>query len=358
MTQSVATRPGRRRRGNHPAGAAPAGSSPDNPIRARGLTKHYGDLVAVDALDLEIRPGEIFGLLGKNGAGKTTTILMLLGLTEPTGGAARVLGMDPTRKPREIKRRVGYLPDAVGFYGRMTGRENLRYTARLNGLPKDAIEGTLDEVLEQVGLTDRADSPTDTYSRGMLQRLGIADALLKEPDVLILDEPTTSIDPLGVIEILALLRQLVDERGMTILLSSHLLGQVQSVCDRVGIFAAGKLIGVGTVTELEERFGDGAAHLAIEVAEQAAGKDPADLRTVLGDIPGLEIGTYDRLTHTWSATVRPASRSDAVREQIVAAAVRSGLRLTGLRQVQASLEDLYRVAVAAVDAGRTTEVPA
>ena len=225
------------------------------PIATRRLSKRYGDLVAVDNLNLEVQAGEIFGLLGQNGAGKTTTILMLLGLTEPSAGAARVLGLDPARNPLGVKRRVGYLPDNVGFYDGLTGRENLRYTARLNGLYGKDAEATIDEVLEQVGMTERADTRVDTYSRGMLQRLGIADALLKSPSVLILDEPTTAIDPLGVVEILDLLRRLVDERGLAVLLSSHLLAQVQSVCDRIGIFAAGKLIGVGTVAELARQFG-------------------------------------------------------------------------------------------------------
>ena len=221
---------------------------PRAPIRTRGLTKEYGDLVAVDHLDLEVQAGEIFGLLGQNGAGKTTTILMLLGLTEPTDGQARVVGLDPARRPLEVKRRVGYLPDAVGFYGDLTGRQNLRYTAALNRINRDDAEATIDIVLEQVGLSARADDKTEQYSRGMLQRLGIADALVKDPDVLILDEPTTAIDPLGVGEILDLLRQLVTERQMAILLSSHLLNQVQHVCDRIGIFAAGRLIGQGSMT--------------------------------------------------------------------------------------------------------------
>jgi ABC-2 type transport system ATP-binding protein len=174
------------------------------PIVARGLTKRYDDVVAVDHLDLEIKPGEIFGLLGQNGAGKTTTILMLLGLTEPTSGWARVAGFDPTRRPLQVKRRVGYLPDAVGFYGAMTGRENLRYTARLNGLPRATAEAGMEAAIDQVGMAARADDRVETYSRGMLQRLGIADALLKDPTVLILDEPTTAIDPIGVVEILVL----------------------------------------------------------------------------------------------------------------------------------------------------------
>src|SRR6266508_2396352 len=174
------------------------------PIRTRGLTKRYEALTAVDKLYLDVHEGEIFGLLGQNGAGKTTTILMLLGLTEPSEGDARVVGLDPARHPLEVKRRVGYLPDSVGFYGSLTGRENLRYTARLNGLSRPVAETKIDAALDQVSLTDRADTRTDTYSRGMLQRLGIADALIKDPAVLILDEPTTAIDPIGVVEILAL----------------------------------------------------------------------------------------------------------------------------------------------------------
>ena len=245
----------RQARREGPASAAD-GTAPSRPIRikTRGLTKMYGDLVAVDHLDLDVRAGEIFGLLGQNGAGKTTTILMLLGLTEITEGAARVVGLDPSRGPLEVKRRVGYLPDSVGFYGDLTGRENLRYTARPNRLDRDEAETTIDSVLEQVSLTDRADDPVDEYSRGMLQRLGIADALVKDPDILILDEPTTAIDPIGVQEILELLQSLSRDNGLTILLSSHLLSQVQSVCDRVGIFAAGRLIGQGTVQELAARF--------------------------------------------------------------------------------------------------------
>jgi ABC-2 type transport system ATP-binding protein len=211
---------------------------------------------------------------------------MLLGLTEPTEGQARVVGLDPARRPLEVKRRVGYLPDSVGFYGDLTGRENLRYTAQLNRIPRELGDTTIAEVLEQVGLSARADDPTDTYSRGMLQRLGIADALVKDPDVLILDEPTTAIDPLGVTEILDLLRALVRDRGMAILLSSHLLNQVQSVCDRIGIFAAGRLIGQGPMSELAHRFGEDTAQ--IEAGIQT--NDPAEaarVREILTAIPGV-----------------------------------------------------------------------
>ena len=234
---------------------------PPAAIEASGLTKRYAEVVAVDDLTFQVGPGEIYGLLGPNGAGKTTTILMLLGLSEPTAGTARVVGLDPAREPLEVKRRVGYLPDAVGFYGRLSGRENLAYTARLNGLDPREIGDRIDELLDQVSLTDAADRAADGYSRGMLQRLGVADALLKDPEVLILDEPTASIDPSGVAELLDLIRGLADQRGLAILLSSHLLSQVQQLCDRVGIFARGRLIAEGTLAELAAQAGDPALSL-------------------------------------------------------------------------------------------------
>jgi ABC-2 type transport system ATP-binding protein len=229
---------------------------PTAAIEATGLTKRYDAVVAVDDLSFRVQPGEIYGLLGPNGAGKTTTILMLLGLSEPSAGTARVVGLDPAREPLEVKRRVGYLPDAVGFYGRLSGRENLAYTARLNGLDPAGVEERITELLGQVNLLDAADRPADGYSRGMLQRLGVADALIKDPDVLILDEPTASIDPSGVAELLSLIRRLADERGLAILLSSHLLSQVQQLCDRVGIFSRGRLIAEGALAELATRAGD------------------------------------------------------------------------------------------------------
>jgi ABC-2 type transport system ATP-binding protein len=320
--------------------------APYLPIRTAGLTKVYGDLVAVDALDLEVQPGEIFGLLGQNGAGKTTTILMLLGLTEPTSGRARVVGLDPARKPLQVKRQVGYLPDSVGFYGGLTGRQNLRYTAQLNGIPRFEAEARIDEVLEQVGLGARADTRTDTYSRGMLQRLGIADALVKDPAVLILDEPTTAIDPLGVVEILELLRSLAHERGIAILLSSHLLTQVQSVCDRVGIFASGRLIGVGTVGELAERFGDGAAHLEVGVAEQEheAREKAASLIAGIAGVSAIQ----PMVGGSWRVEVRPATESAHVRSAAAMDLIRAGYNLTTVRAMDASLDDLYRHAVASM----------
>jgi ABC-2 type transport system ATP-binding protein len=327
------------------AARAPDTGRPEPVIRTRRLTKKYGTLTAVDRLDLEVYPGEVFGLLGQNGAGKTTTILMLLGLSEPTDGEASVMGLDPAWEPREVKRRVGYLPDAVGFYGGMTGRQNLRYTARLNGLRRAEAEDAIAEVLEQVGLTDRADDRVDTYSRGMRQRLGIADALVKTPDLLILDEPTTSIDPIGVVEILELLRRLVHDRGLSIMLSSHLLSQVQSVCDRIGIFAAGRLIGVGTVDELAAQFGDGTAIIDVGLELPT----PADVERAGTTLRGIEsvesVEAPPTGSGTWRVHVRPADLEGRVRQDILVAAVDKRLGLTSLQPIVQSLDDIYRSAV-------------
>ncbi|HEY3163063.1 MAG TPA: ABC transporter ATP-binding protein [Candidatus Limnocylindrales bacterium] len=329
---------------------------PRAPIRTRGLTKVYGELVAVDHLDLEVQAGEIFGLLGQNGAGKTTTILMLLGLTEPTEGQARVVGLDPARRPLEVKRRVGYLPDAVGFYGDLTGRQNLRYTAQLNRIPRDEANATIDEVLEQVGLSARADDPAETYSRGMLQRLGIADALVKDPDVLILDEPTTAIDPLGVTEILDLLRTLVRDRSMAVLLSSHLLNQVQHVCDRIGIFAAGRLIGQGSMPELAKRFGEDVAHIEAEFdASDEAGD--ARVREVLAGIPNVtNVASPSAPGTPWTIEVRPAQDEIRVRRAILAASSSLSLDLTSIGTLPPSLEELYRRAVERAAHGHARDV--
>lgn len=219
-------------------------------IEADGLTKQYGDRVVVDNLSLRVDRGTIFGLLGPNGAGKTTTILMLLGLTEPTSGRALVLGLDPTRDPLAIKRRVGYLPDDVGFYPDMTARENLRYTARLNRIRRREADQVIEGLLRDVGLEAAADRRVGGFSRGMRQRLGLADALVKAPEILVLDEPTVNIDPVGVREIMGLVRHLRDERGITVMLSSHLLQQVQEVCDEVAMFIDGRMVTRGTVDQL------------------------------------------------------------------------------------------------------------
>ncbi len=222
-------------------------------IHTEGLTRRYGRQTAVDGLTFEILEREIFGFLGPNGAGKTTTILMLLGLTEPTSGTARVLGFDPAHDPLEIKRHVGYLPENVGFYDDLTGAENLRYMARLNQLPEDKARAQVAMALTTVGLDGEDDKLVGAYSRGMRQRLGIAELLVKDPKLLILDEPTLGLDPDGTNKMLDLIVSLSRDRGMTVMLSSHQLEQVQRICSRVGIMIKGKLVALGTIKELAKR---------------------------------------------------------------------------------------------------------
>ena len=216
------------------------------------LTKKYGSFTAVDQLNLSIRKGEIFGLLGPNGAGKSTTILMMLGLTEPTSGMAKVCGIDPTTNPIEVKRKVGYLPEDIGFYYNLSGSENLMFTARLNQLSDKEAKEKIKQLLLRVGLSEAAEKKTGKYSRGMLQRLGLADVLIKNPEVIILDEPTLGIDPTGVREFLELIVELSREESRTVLFSSHDLHHVQQVCDRVGLFIRGKLLAEGDIQTLSK----------------------------------------------------------------------------------------------------------
>ena len=225
-------------------------------IKTENLTKIYGkSIVAVSRLNVKINEGEIFGLLGPNGAGKTTTIRMLLGMTEPTAGQAWIDGHDCTRNAIDVKRITGYLPDNVGFYGDMTGRENLRFTGRLNNIPENELDEKIDVLLERAGITDGAEKKVRTFSRGMKQRLGIADVLLKDPRVIILDEPTLGIDPEGVRQLLEIIKTLSKQDGRTLLISSHQLYQMQQICDRVGIFFEGKLVACGTLEELASESG-------------------------------------------------------------------------------------------------------
>jgi ABC-2 type transport system ATP-binding protein len=205
-------------------------------------------------LDLSVNKGEIFGLLGPNGAGKSTTILMLMGLTEPSSGSVSVCGINSTSKPIAVKKKVGYLPEDVGFYDDLSGLDNLIYTARLNGFDYDTAKQKASELLERVGLSNDKDKKTGKYSKGMRQRLGLADVLIKNPEVIILDEPTTGIDPKGVLELLSLIKKLSVEQNITVLFSSHNLHQVQQVCDRVGIFVSGKLLAEGNIKELSQKL--------------------------------------------------------------------------------------------------------
>jgi ABC-2 type transport system ATP-binding protein len=225
-------------------------------IETEGLTKRYGSQAAVNELTLQILEGEVFGFLGPNGAGKTTTLLMFLGLTEPTAGNVNVCGFDPRREPLRVKEKVGYLPESVGFYDDMDARQNLQYVARLNGIP-DKISGPrIDAWLREVGLLDEGEKKVGTYSKGMRQRLGIAEVMIKDPKVIFLDEPTIGLDPDGTNRMLDLIHSLSRDKNITIFLSSHLLDQVQRICDRVGIMIKGNLVAVGPIQELaREKLG-------------------------------------------------------------------------------------------------------
>ncbi|HTR86373.1 MAG TPA: ABC transporter ATP-binding protein [Reyranella sp.] len=299
----------------------------DNVIEARGLLKTYGSARAVDAIDLSIRRGEIFGLLGPNGAGKTTTILMMLGLTETSGGSVEVLGFNPVRQPLEVKRRVGYLPDAVGFYDHLTARENLTYTARLLDIPRRETDGRIEEAMKAVALDDVVDKRVATYSRGMRQRLGIAEIVMKKAEVAILDEPTSGLDPHATFELLEMIRGL-KKAGVAVLLSSHLLDRVQSVCDRVALFNKGKIALMGTVVELANQV-LGAGH---PLLVEATG---ADIAGTLQAIPGVQ-SVAQAPDGAWRVVASRDVRAD-VAQRIVA----SGGALTKLADLQPSLEEVY-----------------
>jgi ABC-2 type transport system ATP-binding protein len=309
-------------------GTAVGGTSiSDAVIEAQGLTKRYGTATAVDGISFTIGRGEIFGLLGPNGAGKTTTILMLLGLTEISAGRAIVLGHDPVREPLQVKRRVGYLPDQVGFYDHLTATDNLYYTARLIGLRSAERGPRIAAALDRVGLSGVAEKRVGTFSRGMRQRLGLAEILMKQAQIAILDEPTSGLDPQATAELLAMIRGLKAE-GVSVLLSSHLLERVQVVCDRVALFRAGRIALIGTVPELgREVLGGG---FAVEVEAQGIG-----LAQRLALIPGVskvEEQGPDRFRLTADRDVRP----DAAREVVA-----MGGRLTRLSLEEASLEMIY-----------------
>jgi ABC-2 type transport system ATP-binding protein len=295
-------------------------------VETFGLTKRYGELVAVQDLNLRLQAGEVFGMLGPNGSGKTTTILMLLGLTEPTAGSARVLGWDPTRQPLQVKRRVGYLPDSVGFYDELTAWENLRYTAALNGLSSAEANRRIAEVLERMGLQDVAHRTVGTFSRGMKQRLGLADVLLTRPQEAILDEPTLGLAPEAALEFLELIRTLKRD-GLTVLLASHLLHQVQSVCDRVGLFHRGRMVLEGTVDELRERVLGGAYRIHV----QARGPG---MERVLAEVPGVV-----RVARTDGDTYRVEARVDC-RAEIARRVVASG-ELLALSAERPGLDEVY-----------------
>ena len=297
-------------------------------VETKDLTKVYGEnFTAVNQLNLRIEEGEVFGFLGANGAGKTTTLLMLLGLTEPTSGSVSVCGLDPTRQPVDVKRLVGYLPERVGFYEDLTAAQNLRYTADLNRISKAVAEPRILEVLETVGLKDVVDHPVSTYSRGMKQRLGLADIWLKEPKLAFLDEPTTGIDPNGIDDVLKLISSMA-KKGITIIFCSHVLPQVQRICSRVGILSKGVLVADGPIDSLgrdSERY-----RMEAEVDNMTS----AVVDAVKG-IPGVEdVEAQERMLIV--------TASSDLRGQVSRAIIDSGALLLGMRIEEINLERIYK----------------
>jgi len=223
-------------------------------IEISELTKTYGTQTVVNHLNLNIEKGEVFGLLGPNGAGKSTTIRMILGMTEPSSGNVKVDGFQSNMEPIKVKQSVGYLPEDIGFYDKMTAFENLMYTAQLNRMSKTEAKRRVEELLKMVGLQEARNKKAGTFSKGMKQRLGLADVLVKNPKVIILDEPTLGLDPKGMREFLDLIKELSEKNGVTVLFSSHHLHQVQHICNRVGLFVNGNLIASGDVNSLSTQL--------------------------------------------------------------------------------------------------------
>ena len=286
-------------------------------IETRALTKRYGDaIVAVDDLELRVRRGEVYGFLGPNGAGKTTTLRMLLGLVRPTAGRAAVLGAAPGA-PHGLAR-IGAMVEAPAFYPYLSGRDNLRVLARYAGVREDRVEAVLDEV----GLSDRAADRSATYSTGMKQRLGVAAALLKDPELLILDEPTNGLDPAGMAEMRKFIRSL-GKGGRTVVLSSHLMGEIEQVSDRVGVIRDGSLVAEGTVEELRGRAG------------LRVGAEPlAEAARLIGALPDVDdVTSVDGLLEVAVDTSQAATINRVL--------VEAGIAVSELYAQKASLEDVF-----------------
>jgi ABC-2 type transport system ATP-binding protein len=292
------------------------------PVEVRGLTKRYGDLVAVDDVDLTVEPGDVFGYLGPNGAGKTTSLRMMLGLIRPTEGTVRLFGRDPQASVAALEGVAGFV-EAPRFYPYLNGRRNLELCAALDG---DGAAGRIDEVLDAVDLRDRAKDKVSGYSHGMRQRLGIAAALLRRPRLLLLDEPATGLDPAGMRDMRLLIRRLADS-GMTVLLSSHLLAEVEELCNRVAIVRKGKVAYEGALADL-----------------RAAAGSTYRLRTT-DDSRALEVAAaqagIDQVSPDPAGGVILRAASEPAVGELSLALVEAGALVLELTSRQATLEDLF-----------------
>jgi ABC-2 type transport system ATP-binding protein len=295
-------------------------------VETRGLRKTYRDSVAVADLTLDVQQGEVFGLLGPNGAGKTTSVKMLMGLVRPSAGSARLLGRP--LGDREAKRRIGFLPELFRFHDWLTGEELLDFHGKLYGMTAVERRRRIPEVLELVGLAQRAGEPVRSYSKGMQQRAGLAQALLNDPDLVFLDEPTSALDPLGRLEVRAIIRRL-REMNKTVVLNSHLLSEVEMVCDRVAIMNRGQVAAIGPIRDL---VGD---ELAVDLVMDGCRADAESLLTCHGTVREVELIGTDRLK------VRLDVRDDDAVAAAIGDLVRAGIRVYSATPVQATLEQLF-----------------
>jgi ABC-2 type transport system ATP-binding protein len=300
-------------------------------ITTEDLTRKFGSLVAVDSLNIQIEEGDVYGFLGPNGAGKTTTIRMISTLIKPTSGTACIMGFDVRNEPNRARRAIGIMPERPGFYEEMSGRRQLRFYGEFYKIPKPKLDARIEELMDRVGMSRFIDAHIKTYSHGMRKRLAIAQALLHEPRILILDEPSTGLDPAGVQEFRELIRSL-NKEGYTIFLSSHVLPEIQQVCNRVGILRRGQLVAEDTIDNLRKEL---EARSSDRITIQATGVDDALVERVRA-IPG--VASADR--SAWGMMVL-TDQGVSVQAEVNDALVKGGAKVTGFTTLQPSLEDVF-----------------
>jgi ABC-2 type transport system ATP-binding protein len=319
-------------------------------IEALHLTRRFGPFTAVDDLSFSIEKGEVVGFLGANGAGKTTTMRMLTGYLPPTSGTVRVGGLDIVRDSLEVRRRIGYLPESVPLYGEHRVEEMLAFQGRLHGLDAERIRARTEEVLQRVGLAERRRSLISSLSKGMRQRVGLAVAILSDPEVLILDEPTSGLDPLQRVEVRGLIREIARER--TVLVSSHILPEVEAVADRIVILHRGRIAAQGTRAELVDQRAGGSS-----VRVEAFVRDPVEAARLLRALPGVsQVNDTGRLGIHHGFDVLCGGD---LREDVGALAAAKGWALRELSFKRPSLEELFaRIALELETPASAPQAPA
>ncbi len=297
-------------------------------IEVENLTKYYGKHKALDGINLKIEENEVFGFLGPNGAGKTTTINIILGLIQPSSGSVRVAGLDVLKNPVEVKKVCGYLPENAGFYGHMTAKQNLLYFAEFYDMDKDEAAKRVEELLELVGLSGAADKKVGEFSRGMKQRLALAQALINDPKVVFLDEPTSGLDPAGAADFRRIIK-LLKKEGKTVFFSSHILSEVKEVCETIGIIHRGKIVAKGRIDEFA-----GNTKIAVQTEPEAS----EDLLRRFGKV------SYDERSNVFVIETNEDCRVDLARTLF-----ETGFVVKELRLIEPSLEEIYFSLVGEVD---------